>query len=78
MLLLCLLFSGDRSSLLQSGVSDEEAAPNTYDDNDSFLDEAIMGSDKEEKKGKASDDSDWSPGADPTEVKGGAKKVKAH
>ena len=60
-------------------MSDDDGAPNTYDDNDSFLDEAIMGSDKEAEKAKASDDSDWSPGAEPEEAKGGAvKKVKAH
>ena len=76
--------SGDRSSLLHSGVSDDDGARNTYDDNDSFLDDAIMGSDQEEgeaegegkkEKGSKSDDSDWNP--DDGEVKG-AKKAKVH
>ncbi len=76
---LCQLFysvqkTGDRSSLLHSGVSDDDGAPNTYDDNDSFLDDAIMGSDQEtgKDKDKGSDDSDWSPGAD---EKGATAKV---
>ena len=76
-----VVIQGDRSSLLHSGVSDDDGARNTYDDNDSFLDDAIMGSEQEEEdgegkgaKGGKSDDSDW----DPVDGEKGAKKVKAH
>ena len=56
---LLTLHSGKKSVV--AGDSDDEDAPNTYDYNDSFLnDEQVSGS-SSSGNDKASDDSDWGP-----------------
>lgn len=45
-----------------AGDSDDDGEPNTYDYNDSFIDDANQSSDESTEYGGESEDSDWGPG----------------
>ena len=45
-----------------AGDSDDDGEPNTYDYNDSFIDDADQPSEESTEYGGESEDSDWAPG----------------
>lgn len=55
-----LLLTAKVSAL--TGDSDDDGEPNTYDYNDSFIDDADQPSEESTEYGGESEDSDWAPG----------------
>jgi len=53
------LFTAKVSAL--AGDSDDDGEPNTYDYNDSFIDDADKTSEESTEYGGESEDSDWAP-----------------